>query len=398
MNKYLGYGLLIVLCTALLGWLAARPDLTLYNAEQAKPLSPVYPWPILPGFPKPSVPADNPMTAAKVALGRQLFYAVDLSFNQQQSCSSCHLQQHAFAQPLALAVGTTGQTHRRNSLALVNIAYNKSLTWAHDGINTIEQQILLPMFGEFPVELGITDHEQQVLARFQASQYQPLFAQAFPDQALSFALIVKALASFVRSLISLDSSFDRYAYRGEDSALSTSALRGMDLFFSEKLECHHCHGGFNFTQSTSHQQQLIDRRAFHNTGLYNVTKGDGNVSGQGDGQGYPADDTGLAQISLQSQDNGRFRAPTLRNIAVTAPYMHDGSMASLGEVLDFYAAGGRNLVSGALAGDGRKNPLKSPFIKGFVMTEQDKADLIAFLQGLTDQAFLHNEQHAKPCS
>jgi len=353
--------------------------------------SETYQWPIIDGFPKPQVPANNPMTEAKVTLGRALFYDKNLSANQKQSCASCHIQKYAFAEPLVTSIGSTGMTHRRNSPALVNIAYNKTLTWAHDGLTSIEQQLLLPMFGENPIELGITDHETKVLQRFQSPYYQQLFRQAFPkeQQNATFDLITKALASFVRSLISLNSPFDRYAYANEDDAISTSALRGMNLFFSESLECHHCHGGFNFTQSTSHEKQLLDRRPFHNTGLYNVAVNNKSNS-------YPKHDIGLAEISTLSQDNGRFRAPTLRNIEVSAPYMHDGSIKTLAEVLDFYAAGGRNILSGDFQGDGRQNKLKSPFMKGFTMSAQDKLDLISFLNTLTDKGFLTNVKHAKP--
>lgn len=352
-----------------------------------------YQWPIIDGFPKPQVPTDNPMSIEKVKLGKKLFYDINLSANQSQSCSSCHIQEYAFAEPLATSIGSTNESHRRNSPVLVNIAYNKTLTWAHDGLTSIEQQLLLPMFGEDPVELGITNHENEVLSRFNSPEYQQLFKQAFPDEKdnlISFDLITKALASFVRSLVSLNSPFDQYAYANKDNAISEPALRGMTLFFSEKLECHHCHGGFNFTQSTSHEKQLIDRRPFHNTGLYKVTNNENNQ------QGYPSNDIGLAEISTLAEDNGRFRAPTLRNIEVSAPYMHDGSMATLSEVLDFYAAGGRNITSGKDQGDGRLNKLKSPFIKGFVMTEQDKEDLTAFLKTLTDKEFLNNPSHAKP--
>ncbi|WP_281555891.1 methanobactin export MATE transporter MbnM [Thalassomonas sp. RHCl1] len=353
-----------------------------------------YQWPIIDGFPKPQVPADNPMSAEKVSLGRMLFYDKNLSANQTQSCASCHLQEYAFAEPLTTSVGSTGQRHRRNAPALVNIAYNKTLTWAHDGLTSIELQLLLPMFSESPVELGITNHEQEVLARFQTPAYRALFRQAFPDNfpavfgsgEVSFDLITKALASFVRSLISFDSPFDHYAYWRDDSALPEEAIRGMNLFFSERLECHHCHGGFNFTQSTGHEKQLIDRRPFHNIGLYNV---DGASR-------YPAEDNGLAEISTLAADNGRFRAPTLRNVAVTAPYMHDGSIKTLEQVIDFYADGGRNIIQGPNRGDGRKNTLKSPFMKGFTLTTRERHDLLAFLHSLTDKAFLTAPEHAAP--
>jgi cytochrome c peroxidase len=347
-----------------------------------------YQWPIIDGFPKPQVPDDNLMTQVKVNLGKALFFDKNLSANQQQACASCHHQEFAFGENIPHSVGSTKQEHRRNSPVLVNIAYNKTLTWAHDGLTSIEQQILLPMFGESPIELGITGHEAQVLARFETKEYQFLFNEAFPNQALSFDLIVKGLASYVRSLISLNSPFDTYAYLGQDDAISASALRGMNLFFSEKLECHHCHGGFNFTQSTSHEKQLIDRRPFHNTGLYNV-----NYSDRNEKSGYPLHDTGLGEISTLARDNGRFRAPTLRNIEVSAPYMHDGSMESLSDVIDFYAAGGRVITAGTNKGDGRANPLKSQFIKGFTLTVEEKSDLIEFLKTLTDQGFLSNPKH-----
>lgn len=348
--------------------------------------SKVFKWSIIEGFPKPQVPLDNPMTLEKITLGKALFFDKNLSANQQQSCESCHLQSYAFAEPLKVSIGSTGMPHRRNAPALVNIAYNKTLTWAHSGITTLERQILLPMFGEDPIELGITGYEAQVLARFNTPAYQKLFESAFPERDISFELIVKALASYVRSLISLNSPFDRYAYHGDDNAMSESAIRGMNLFFSERLECHHCHGGFNFTQSTGHEQQLIDRRPFHNTGLYNVINDKGE-------EGYPDKDRGLAEVSLMHKDNGLFRAPTLRNIAKTAPYMHDGSVESLSDVIDIYAAGGRNIKIGVYQGDGREHKFKSQFVKGFELSVQEKADIIAFLHSLTDEEFIHNKAH-----
>ena len=358
----------------------------LLGCDSAPKGNTTYQWPILEGFPKPQVPENNPMSDEKVSLGKQLFFDKKLSANQQQSCQSCHQQQFAFAEELSVSIGSTGLAHRRNAQALVNVAYNKTLTWAHDGITSLEMQILLPMFGESPVELGITGHENEVLARFNSAEYQALFTRAFPDQSLSFDLIVKALASYVRSLISLNSPFDQYAYLGDDNAISASAIRGMNMFFSERLECHHCHGGFNFTQSTGHEQQLIDRRPFHNTGLYNVAVKPEEL-------GYPKVDIGLAEISTLAKDNGRFRAPTLRNIRHSAPYMHDGSIATLSEVIDIYAAGGRNIESGQYQGDGRVNALKSQFIKGFELTAQEKQDLLAFLDTLTDREFLTSSKH-----
>jgi cytochrome c peroxidase len=354
-------------------------------ASCSEPQKP-YIWQLPKDFPLPDVPENNPMTEAKVSLGRHLFYDKKLSGNGKQSCASCHQQDRAFAEMIPLSVGSTGELHHRNSQALVNVAYNKTLTWAHSEITTLEQQIVLPLFDEAPLEMGVTGNEQTVLARFNTPLYNELFEQAFNTEEANFDLIVKALASFVRSLVSFESRFDLYAYSMQDDALNESEILGMDLFFSERLECHHCHGGFNFTQSTTHKDQLLDRHAFHNTGLYNI-----------DGKGaYPIHDQGLKAVTEIPQDMGKFRAPTLRNIALTAPYMHDGSLFTLEQVIDSYAAAGRNINEGEYLGDGRTNPYKSAFIKGFQLTEQEKQDLIAFLHTLTDENFIKNEQFSDP--
>lgn len=337
-----------------------------------------YTWQIPDGFPTPNVPQDNPMSDAKVELGKALFFEPALSGNGAMSCSTCHLPEHAFSEPRTTSSGSTGDHVRRNAMALVNVAYNGNLTWAHNGLTSIEQQLMIPLFNEHPVEMGITGKEQLVLARFDTDDYHTLFAQAFGDDAITWDRIVKGLASYVRSLTSFNSRFDDYAYRQDDSALSASELRGMELFFSERLECFHCHGGFNFTQSSQHAFQQLDLRPFHNTGLY-------NVNGEG---AYPDSDQGLIEITLEPKDMGRFRAPTLRNIALTAPYMHNGSLATLDAVIAFYAAGG--------LGEGASSPIKSPFMTGFVLTQEEHDDLKAFLHSLTDSAFIESSQTHAP--
>ncbi|WP_100643961.1 methanobactin export MATE transporter MbnM [Alteromonas facilis] len=350
----------------------------LYWTDWGNSPTEVYQWQIPDGFPAPNVPEDNPMSEAKVTLGKALFFEPALSANRAMSCSTCHIPEHAFAEPRQTSSGSTGQMVRRNALALVNVGYNGSLTWAHNGLKTIEQQLLIPLFSEHPIEMGITGHTEEVLNRFQTEDYLALFEQAFGTREVLFDHIVKALASYVRSLVSFNSRFDDYAYRGIDEALSPSELRGMELFFSERLECFHCHGGFNFTQSSQHAFQQLDLKPFHNTGLYNV-----------DGRGaYPEIDQGLIEITLDSKDMGRFRAPTLRNIAQSAPYMHDGSLASLDDVIAFYAAGG--------LGNGIKSPLKSPFVAGFTLTPQEHEDLKSFLHSLTDDTFLRDPNHQAP--
>jgi cytochrome c peroxidase len=173
---------------------------------------------------------------------------------------------------------------------------------------------------------------------------------------------------------------------GDEAALSASALRGQDLFFSEELECFHCHGGFNFSDSVATETTNIIEVMFHNTGLY-------NLGGTGD---YPPENTGLHALTGVPTDMGRFRAPSLRNIAKTAPYMHDGSIATLDEVLDHYAAGGRTIEEGPFAGVGADNPYKSEFVTGFSLTPDERADLLAFLESLTDETFLTDPRFASP--
>jgi cytochrome c peroxidase len=344
-------------------------------------------WQIRAGIPLPVEPADNPMSEAKFQLGRHLFYDARLSGNETISCSSCHHQDKAFADGRVAALGATGELHPRNSQALVNIAYNPTLTWGNPALRTIEQQIVIPLFGENPIEHGISDANQElVLNRILAEPaYAPLFSAAFPDQQISYDTIVKALASFIRGITSFASDFDRHE-QGDSSALSQSAKNGMALFFSEQLECFHCHGGYNFTNSVQDRTMFFVDRPFHNTGQY-------NIDGLG---GYPEPNTGVHEITGRAQDMGRFRAPSLRNISVTAPYMHDGSVATLEDAIRNYAAGGRNLTAGPNAGDGRMNPYKDGFISGFSISDDQIEDLIAFLQSLTDEEFLNSDRFADP--
>lgn len=347
-----------------------------------------YQWNIPAGVALPAVPADNPMTVEKVELGRYLFYDVQLSGNQTQSCGTCHIQSLAFTDARPTSIGSTGDHTPRNSMSLTNIAYNATLTWANPNLLRLERQVVIPMFGEFPIELGITGHEEEVLNRFrQDPVYQAMFEAAFGTEGdpFTFANITRALASFTRSLISLNSGYDRYV-QGDRSALSESARRGMELFLSERFECHHCHTGFNFTLSTVTATSTLHDRPFFNTGLY-------NIGGTG---AYPIPNTGVFSITNNPSDMGRFRPPTLRNVALTAPYMHDGSIQTLEEVLQFYMSGGRNITEGDYAGDGRANPYKSGFVPGFTMTAQEQADMLAFLYSLTDESFISDPRFSNP--
>lgn len=347
-----------------------------------------YTWQLPEGFPLPYVPSENPMSAAKVALGRYLFYDTRLSGNGVQSCASCHQQALAFTDGLPRAIGSTGQVHPRNAMTLTNAAYNPTYNWANPTLHSIEQQILLPMFGEHPVEMGISGNEALVLERLRAdAEYRRLFRDAFPAQPdpFTFASIEQALASFTRTLISGSSPYDAYL-RGDEEAVSPAAKRGMNLFFSEPLGCQNCHMGFNLTIAAATAEWRFSAYFFANIGLYNL-----DASGA-----YPADNQGAYAFTGDAEDMGAFRPPTLRNIALTAPYMHDGSVATLRDVLDIYAQGGRNLTSGVYAGDGRASPRRSLLIRPFTLTDAQIDDLLAFLESLTDDSFIHNPAFASP--
>jgi cytochrome c peroxidase len=219
-------------------------------------------------------------------------------------------------------------------------------------------------------------------------EYAPMFESAFPEDEVKVTLlnVERAIASFERGLISGHAPFDRWLIDGDESAIDEAAKRGYALFNTETFECYHCHGGFAFTDHVIFADEAFPQILFHNNGLYNI-----------DGAGaFPAPNTGVESVSENPADMGRFKAPTLRNIAVTAPYMHDGSIATLSQVLDHYAAGGRTIESGPNAGIGSANPFKSNFVRGFAMTEDQRTDLIAFLESLTDPEFLANPAQSDP--
>lgn len=336
-------------------------------------------WQLPAGFPTPVEPADNPMSVAKVELGRHLFYDQRLSRNQTQSCATCHKQRLAFTDGRVVSEGSTGSFTPRNAMSLANVAYAATLTWSNPLHVSLERQAVIPIFGDDPVELGQVS-QSELEARLRAiPEYPELFRAAFPEQsAITYANVARGLASFQRALISGSSPFDAWLYGGDESVLSESAKRGFVLFNSERFECFHCHQGFNLSDHVDYRELAFPVAPFYNTGLYNL-----------DGQGaYPEPNTGTFNVTLEPTDMGRFKTPTLRNIAVTAPYMHDGSIETLFEVLDHYAAGGRTIEAGPHAGVGSENPYKENFVRGFEATQREREDVVAFLESLTDEDFL----------
>ncbi len=240
-------------------------------------------------------------------------------------------------------------------MSSVNVAWAGALTWNNPQMKNLEDQALVPMFGRASgVELGLREADGSLAVLRADSRYVVLFERAFPGDVDRFTVrnVTRAIACFERSIVSARSPYDRYHYGGQDDAVSESAKRGEILFFNQHLSCFRCHGGFNFSDSSVSENNARREVPFHNTGV--------------------------------TADSGKFKAPTLRNIAVTAPYMHDGSIATLDGVLDHYARGGH------------ANPNKDPLIAGFTLSHQDRTDLIAFLESLTDEALLHDPRFANP--
>jgi cytochrome c peroxidase len=307
-------------------------------------------------FPVPRIPADNPISDAKVELGRRLFYDERLSGNGTYSCGSCHQQALAFTDGVAHAVGSTGETHSRSTMSLANVVYNASFGW-NDRRWSLESQIEVPMNNEHPIEMGMKGRHPEVLARFTADGKDvERFRAAFPgeESPVNLPNIIKAIASFERVLLSTDSPFDRYLFGDDRSGMSPAARRGVTLFFSDRLRCSECHGSVNLSGPTNFTGAMpSDPEAFFH-------------------------DTGVAAQPT------KFRAPTLRNIAVTAPYMHDGSVATLKDVVAHYARGGRYPRE------------KSDRVKGFTISPAETDDLVEFLRSLTDQTFLKNPAFSDP--
>lgn len=371
-----------LLAIALLGLAAASVAM----AEPAKQTG--WKWDLPNYVPPPRVPADNPMSEEKFQLGRRLFYDKRLSGNGTISCSSCHLQERAFTDGRVVSVGSTGENTPRNAPSIINSGWHGTLTWANPALVTLERQMTNPLMGERPIEMGVSDsNKNEILARFRADpDYRKWFKEAFPDKTdpISLETIVKAISAFERGVVSFNSRYDQYL-QGK-LKLTEAEQRGHDLYFGEKAECHHCHGSVNFNDQFVHVKTREAETPFHNTGLY-------DIDGKG---GYPLPNRGLFDITSDPDDMGKFRAPSLRNIAVTGPYMHDGTVATLEDVIEIYSKGGRKIEKGPNAGDGQASPLKSGLIVKIDMTPQEKADLLAFLKTLTDETLLTSPRFSDP--
>ena len=301
-------------------------------------------------FPDLPAPADNAPTPARIALGRRLFYDKQLSRTREIACASCHDQAHGFADPHRFSSGVEGRTGVRNAPGLANLAWGTSFFW-DGGAATLEHQAIAPIKNPLEMDLTLREVNERLAAD---PSYVAAFQEAYGAPPTE-ATLPRALASFVRALVSGASRFDRHR-RGDPGALDAAEKRGLDLFNGEKAECFHCHVGWNLTNN-----------GFRNNG---IAAGDPDV--------------GRARLTLQDLDIGKFKVPSLRNVAVTAPYMHDGSLATLEEVIDQYARGGRG------------HPNTDPTIRPLALTDAEKGDLAAFLRALTDEDFLNDRRFSPP--
>lgn len=321
----------------------------------------IEPWPTADA--KPPFPANNPPTAMKIALGQRLFYDGDLSWNGTMSCATCHEQKRGFTDPNKTRPGFDNSPGERNIQTLANVGWFRSLTWGGPQVDTLEHQALIPIDGLVPVEMGFSGRADAMLPQRLKDQacYPELFRAAFPerDGEISMDTIAMALATFQRSLVSLDAAYDRYR-RGDAKAISDQAKRG-EMLFHDK-QCASCHAGPHFTEAALPRIKPAD--TFHMLA-----------------SPLPGKDSGLQRITLKEEDAGKFRTPGLRNVALSAPYMHDGEVATLSDAIRHHYA----------ASDTQTDLRLKQVISG-----AEVADLVAFLETLTDQSFIENPAFALP--
>lgn len=300
-----------------------------------------YPLAIPEGFPEPVIPEDNRPTLARVELGRKLFFDKNLSLDSTIACVSCHLPEKAFTDGRQKSPGIGGRLGKRNSPSLLNAAY-LDLVNKDGGVKKLDLQAIVPIEDENEMGISLLKLSERL---HQDPEYRRLASKAYGQPPNPY-VITRALASFVRTLYSGDSAYDRFL-QGDSSALSPVARQGKRLFESERLNCNACHSGFNLTNN-----------AFENNGLHDHYA-----------------DMGRMLITGDSSDLGKFRVASLRNVALTAPYMHDGSLRSLDEVIDHYEAAGKNPT--------RRQSQK---IRNFTLEADEREALLAFLQSLTGQS------------
>lgn len=297
------------------------------------------------GFPAVIAPEGNEFTQVRWELGKKLFFDPILSADSSISCASCHHPQLAFSDNLPFSLGVGDAIGTRNASPLANVAYHPYFT-REGGVPTLEMQIFVPIqeHNEFNFNILLIAERLK-----QNAEYVNMAQKAYEREPDAF-VITRSLACFERSLLSGYSPYDQYQNYAKTDALSEAAINGMSLFFGERTNCSTCHSGFNFTNY-----------AFENNGLY---------------EDYP--DEGRFRLTSNEADRALLKVPSLRNIELTAPYMHDGSMQTLEEVVSHYQSGGKN------------HPHKSELLKPMDLTVKEQQELIAFLKSLTDETFVNN--------
>lgn len=328
---------------------------------------------------------DSSQESLRSELGQRLFFDTRISYNNTKSCASCHDPALAFSDGYRRSITASGEMTLRNAPSLINVSYHTVLNWADPSVRSLEEQHRRPLFGQTPVELGMLGNEDKILRHLRENPtYVRLFSASFPDQPDAFRSdnILTAIAEYVKSLQSFSSPYDRYV-RGDSSALSERQKAGMALFFSERTRCVSCHPPPMFTLA---DQSLGVDFLYRNIGLYNV----GNTGE------YPKEDRGLAMVTGAPRHDGRFKIPSLRNVTLTAPYMHDGSVYNLSDVLLIYEAGGREILTGPATGDGRMHPAKDPLVGGFALAGEERLVLVDFLHALTDTTWRSNPRFRNP--
>ncbi len=298
------------------------------------------------GFPQPIFPIDNEFTKARWDLGKKLFFDPVLSRDSSISCASCHFSENAFSDTVAFSLGVDQAIGTRNAPTLANLVYNPYFT-REGGVPTLEMQILVPIqeHNEFDFNIVLIVEKLQ-----KDSTYQQMSRVAYDRGEMDAFVLTRAISTFERSLISGNSRYDKFFFQNKNNVFTEAELRGMDLFFGEKTGCSNCHHDFNFTNYT-----------FENNGLY---------------EDYA--DPGRFRLTGDESDRAKFKVPTLRNIELTAPYMHDGSIETLEEIISHYESGGKD------------HPNKSDLIEPFTLTETERNELVLFLKTLTDESFINN--------
>lgn len=301
---------------------------------------------------EPIIPPDsiNIHSREAVDLGRYLFYDVALSRDSSVSCASCHHQDRAFSDPIDLSVGVGGKVGNRNALPLFNLAYYPLLFW-DGGVSSLEKQVQIPVHDTMEMNFSLVE----AVERFQQNKLYQALAQKAYQRPVDMYVITRAIAAFERTIVSSKSRYDAYIL-GDGNALTDEEKLGERLFLSERLKCAECH-----------TPPLFTNMEFRNNGAF---------------KNYP--DSGRAVFTMHKEDRNLFRVPSLRNVLITGPYMHDGSYETISEVIDSYISGGYTIDE------------KDSLITGFELSLQEKGALIAFFRSLTDSVLITNNDYSNP--